>query len=195
MSKFKKILYVYGSLLFVFLLALGITFSAFTDKGEILGSTFNTGSIDILFYKDVASPLDSTNLIDVLNGPNFSGIKPQWQEDYLMKLYNNGSSQLMLTSNANYETANDPDDLRQYIYAEVFQWADNNNDGQLDDGELGQSLGKKTFTKWKTEGIEIGNFNPGESRGYVIRFSTDDLSDTKQSSTAVIDFEFNAVGI
>lgn len=196
MTKLKKAALVYGSLVLMLLLVVGVTFAAFTDKSKILGSSFSVGSADLKLLQDLAGGVDSANLVDELTGPTFDGIYPFWVGDYLVKIYNNATSSVNLTSNANYETANDPDDIRQIVFVEPFEWDDTNNDGLLDVGELGASLGARdTIIKYKTVGYDFGALNSGEIKGIVLRFSTDSVSDTKQGASGIFDFEFDSVGL
>lgn len=178
-----------------FLLIGGLTYAAFMDKGRILGSSFSVGSSDIKLLSDLAGTLDSSNLLDELMGPSFAKIAPYWKQDYPIKIYNNGTDTLDISSTANYETANDPQELRQIIFVEPLDWSDSNNNGAVDEGEISASYGKKTIVKWKTEGFLLGPVNQGETKGYVLRFSTDTISDTKQGATAMFDFEFNAAPV
>lgn len=192
--KRKKTLLTAFSILSLVVLT-GIAVAAFGDKGEILGSTFTVGSADIKLLKDTFGDTSSNNLADEIDGPSFSNIGPNWTQDYVVKIYNNASTPIELTSNADYETANDPDDLRQLIFVEMFKYNDADNDGEHDVGELSPSLGKKTIVKWKTEGFSIGTVNPGAVQGALLRFSTDSVSDTKQGASAIFDFEFDSLGI
>ncbi len=176
-------------------LASGVTVAAFGDKGDILGSSFSVGSADIKLLKDLAGPTSASNLTDTLPGPKFSNIGPNWRQDYPLKLYNNASGHIQLTSVSNYETANDPDELRQIIYVEPINWGDPNNNGIVEDNELGSSFGRKTIIKWKTEGFDLSSMASGSVKGMILRFSTDAVSDTKQGKTAVFDFIFNSLGL
>jgi len=193
MIRLKKYLVVYGSLLVVLLCLVGVVYAAFSDKGKVLGSSFSVGNADIKFLVEPSLGIDSSNLADEMPGPSFTNIGQNWQKDYPIKIYNNGTYQMKLTSHSNYLTVNDPDDLRTYIYAEFFPWNDTNNDGVPGENEFGVSLGRKTITKWKTEGFDVGAFTPGEVKGLVIRFSTDSLSDSKQARNAIYDFEFDSI--
>ena len=175
--------------------AVGITWAAFSDKGKVLGSTFSVGNSDIKLLENIGGTTSQDNLKDELSGPNFINLTPNWTQDYPLKIYNNGSTALQITSNSEYETANDPDDLRSYIYVEPMDWDDSNGNGQLDSGEEGLSYGKKSITKWKTEGFDFGTINMGTTRGFILRFSTTSLSDTKQGKTGSYDFEINAIQI
>ncbi len=191
-EKKKYLIYALGFLALISLIA-GVTLAAFTDKAEVLGSTFSVGSADLKFLKDLPLGTDPTNLVDELPGPSFSNIGQTWSADYPLKLINNGTSGISITSRAYYETANDPAELRADINVEILEWNDANSDGVLDSGEIGLSLAKKTITKWKTEGIGVGQINPGQTRPLVLRFSTQNLSSTKQGKSALFDFEFESV--
>jgi len=170
----------------------GITYAAFMDKSSVLGSSFSVGSSDIKLLSNVSGTVESSNLTDELAGPAFANIVPYWQKDYLIKVYNKASSQVKLTSNALYETAQDPEDLRQLIFIEPLEWKDENLNGIVDAGEEKTGYGKKTLIKWKTEGINLGDIPQGEIKGLILRFSTENLSDSKQGASALFDFEFNA---
>jgi len=176
-------------------LVAGVAVAAFGDKGEILGSNFSIGSADIKLFKDLSGGTTPENLVDELNGPAFANISPNWSEDYPLKIFNNAPTHIQLTSNAYYVTANDPDELRQIIYVEPINWGDANNDGVVEESELGSSFGKKTIIKWKTEGYDLSSVAPGAVKGIVLRFSTDNVSDTKQGKSAIFDFEFDSLGI
>ena len=140
----KKLLFLSCSLLLI-AGATGFAIAAFGDKAEILGSSFSVGSADIKFLQDLTAGAQEGNLTDQLSGPNFVNISANWSQDYLMKIYNNATGHIALTSNANYETINDPDELRQIIYIEPFNWNDANNNGLLDEGELGFFLWQKNY--------------------------------------------------
>ncbi len=174
---------------------LGATYAAFSDKATYTGSTFSVASADLKLLNDVSLGIEETNLVDTKPGPSFQNIAPSWHQDYLVKLYNNATTPLTVTSYSNYETVNDPDELRQLIYCEIIPWDDVNGNGVVDTDELGTSLGMKTLIKWKTEGVVLGQINMGEAKGYVLRFNTlSNFSETKQGKSAIFDFEFNAVG-
>jgi len=98
----KKKLIRIAAVSFVLALMAGIAFAAFGDKGEILGSTFTVASADIKFLEDLTLGIDPNNLVDELPGPIFSNIRPEWSENYLVKIYNNGTASLQLSSNADY---------------------------------------------------------------------------------------------
>src|SRR3990167_8977967 len=106
---------------------------------------------------------------------------------------NGSDGNVMLTSNANYLTANDTAELRSIINVEPIEWNDANSNGVVDEAELGNSLGKKTIIKWKTEGFDLGVVSGGGVKGLVLRFSTDSVSSTKQGQSATYDFDFNSI--
>lgn len=171
-------------------LVAGVGYAAFGDRADILGASVSVGSADLKLLDDLAGGVVTENLVDSMAGPVFESISPGWFEDYPLKLFNNGSSDLSLVTHADYITANDPDDLRGIIYVEPMVWDDANNDGVVDALEIGTSYGKKTVIKWKTEGFVLGTLNTGGVGGYVLRFSTDTIPDTKQGAVGVFDFTF-----
>ena len=176
-------------------LSVGVVYAAFSDKGKYTGSSFNVASADIKILNDVALGIVASNLVEEKPGPTFNNVSPSWASDYPIKIYNNATSTLTITSNAYYETINDPDELRSYIYCEILEWNDANTNGTVETGELGTSLGNKTLLKWKTEGITIGNINQGEVKGYILRFTTTSTFPlTKQGKSGLFDFEFTSVG-
>lgn len=177
------------------IIGIGSTVAFFGDQASILGSSFSVGSADIKFLTDLAGGTNVENLTDQLSGPVFASVSPNWTENYYLKIFNNATGNVQLTSNSNYETANDPDDLRQIIYVEPFEWDDLNNNGLLDEGELGASFGKKTIIKWKTEGYDLGTVSTGSIKGLLLKFSTASIPDSKQGKTAIFDFIFNSVGM
>lgn len=191
----KKAVYSFSLLVLVVLLTVGITLTAFTDKAKILGATFSIGSADIKLLDIIGGGTDSTNLLEEKQGPVFSSISSNWTEDYSVQIYNSALTDVHLTSNAYYETANDPAELRQITFVEPFEWNDINSDGIVDEGELGATYGRKTIIKWKTEGYDLGVLPAGTVKSLVLRFSTDLVSETKQGTSAIFDFEFSSIGL
>lgn len=173
----------------------GMALAGFKDTTKLLGSTFSVGSADIKLLEDLSQGVVTENLADQIPAPTFGNITPNWTQDYLLKIYNNATTNVQIASNSEYTTANDPDDLRSYIFVEPFNWNDTNNNGVLDNGELGSSFGKKSIVKWKTEGFDLGTLGTGSVKGFVLRFTTDNLSDTKQGKTGVYDFIFDAISL
>ena len=195
MKKIPNKYAVFIAVLVTILVVSGVTYAAFSDKAKQTGASFSVGSSDIKLLKSITGGVDADNLADEISGPSFSNITPSWTSDYALKVYNNATTSIQLTSNANYLTANDPDDLRSILYVEPIGWNDTNSNGIGDAGETGVSYGRKTFVKWKTEGYDFGQVTPGSIKGLLLRFSTDAVSDTKQGKSAVFDFEFNSVGL
>jgi len=196
-KKMKKPFYIYGSLVLLVLLTLGVTFATFTDKANFVGTTFSVASSDIKLLNVYNGGTDPSNLVDSKPGPTFSNITPFWYEDYVVQIYNNGTGPLNLTSKATYLTANDPEELRQIIYVEMYDWEDTNGDGIPQQPEFDEhSLdGRKTIIKWNTQGFNLGLLPEGEVRTLVLRFSTDGISPAKQGSGILFDFSFDATGI
>lgn len=189
-----KVSAVFLMLFFLFLTA-GATYAVLTDKAKILGASFSVGSADIRLLSDVTGGVDPANLVDEMPGPSFEGVGPYWSKDYLVKIYNNSATAVALTTNAYYETVNDPAELRQIIFVEPFGWADADSDGVVDAGELGASLGRKTIVKWKTEGFDLGTLDSGVVKSLVLRLSTDSVAESKFGATALFNFEFNSAGL
>ena len=173
----------------------GVTYATFGDKGKLTGSKFSVGSSDLKILAAYDAPITPDNLVDEKPGPEFNNIVPNWQDEYKLKLYNNGTTGVKVTSNAYYETVNDPDDLRTYIFVEPIVWDDMNNNAIVDAGEEGASLGKKSIVKWKTEGYDLGNLESGQVKSLILKFSVDSLSDTKQGKTGIFDFVFDSESI
>lgn len=190
MAKIKYIL----PIAVLFSLLIGVAYGAFMDKGKILGSSFSMGSADLKFLNNLTLGAVQTNLVDEKQGPQFTNIGPNWSKEYYTKIYNNATESLILTSNAYYETANDPDDLRSILFIEIFNWNDD-NDGVFEDGELGTSFGRKTIVKWKTEGYNLGTLENGSIKSLVLKFSTDTVAESKQGKSGTFDFEFGATGV
>lgn len=193
MNKLKKVIFALGGILLITVAFIGVTAAAFTDQAKVLGSTFSTGSADLKFISGLSGGADPSNITDELPGPSFTNIGATWEGDYLMKIVNYGSGTIQISSHAFYETESDPDSLRSEIEAAIYKWNDNNEDGNLDPGEEGELISKKTIIKWKTEGINLGEIHAGEIKPLIIRFSTNDMSPTKQGKNGVFDFEFDSI--
>ena len=192
----KKTFYIYGSLVLLILLTLGVTFATFTDNAKFIGTTFSVASSDIKLLDVIGGGTDPSNLVDNKAGPSFENITPEWFEDYVVQVYNNGTGPVNLTSTANYQTADDPAELRQIIFVEIFDWEDANADGIPQESEYtSSSYGAKTIIKWNTVGFDLGVLPQGEVRTLLVRFSTTSVSPTKQGAGMLFDFEFNALGL
>jgi hypothetical protein len=193
----KKSFYVYGSLVLLVLLTLGVTFATFTDKADFLGTTLSVASSDIKLLAVYNGGLDPSNLVDSKPGPTFTNVSSSWHEDYVVQIYNNATGPLNLTSKATYEVDNDPDELRQIIFVEMFDWEDANGDAipQQEEFEQHSLDGAKTIVKWNTQGFDLGTLPQGEVRTLVLRFSTNTISPTKQGKGIIFDFSFDALGM
>lgn len=191
--KKNKLFYLIGSSLIVISLIAGITYAAFSDKAKVLGSSFSVGSANLMFLESLSMGTDPSNYKDELPGPTFTNIGPGWTQDYLVKLISMASSKITISTNAFYETVNDPDDLRSDINVEIIKWYDTNQNGIVDEGEEGPVVGKKTIIKWKTEGFTLGDLYYGQVMELILRFSAPTISALKQGASAVFDFEFNSI--
>ena len=171
----------------------GVAFAALSNKVLLKGFAFKTATVELKFLKDLSIGSFSENLTSEISGVSFDGISNGWATDYLVKIHNTSSNSLQVKSFANYTTAEDPASLRYSLYVEVFPWNDINNNGVLDEGELGTSYGVKNFVKWKTEGFSLGDFETNKTYGYVLRFTADGITDSKQGQSGNFDFEFGVL--
>ncbi|MBD3366114.1 hypothetical protein GF360_02095 [candidate division WWE3 bacterium] len=193
----KKALYVYGSLVLLLVLTLGVTFATFTDTLDFGGAMFSVANSEVKLLDAIGGGIDPSNLVDSKPGPQFDNVAGGWFADYPVEIYSNATTDVNLWSWANYEdvAVNDPAELRQYIYVEILDWTDANGDGMPEQSEFGSSYGRKTILKWNTEGIDLGTLSPGEVRSLALRFSVDSLSNAKQGESLLYDFEFEALGL
>lgn len=179
----------------VLFLVVGITYAAFVDKATFSTSTFSVGSADIRLLPELDKAPNQQTPQDELQGPEFLGISPDWVVDFPVKVYNNSGSPINLMSFANYETANDPHELRYEIDVEPMVWDDSDGDGIPTEAELSAPLGKKNFVKWKSEGFDLGTLAASEVKGVVLRFSTgSSMPKSTEGSTGVFDFQFISTG-
>jgi hypothetical protein len=157
------------------------------------GVAFKTSTVELKFFKDIASSAVAENLTSEISGVAFDNIINGWSNDYLVKIQNTSANPLQVKSFANYSTADDPASLRYSLYVEVIPWNDSNNNGLAEETELSTSLGVKSFVKWKTEGFDLGSFESNKSYGYVLRFTADGITDSKQGQSGAFDFEFGVL--
>ncbi len=167
------------------------TKAAFQSSGSVSDVTFKVGGVDIKLLEDLSQGPSESNLKTSKAGLTFQDLFPGWTKDYPLKIYNNGTLSINVISTAYYETANDPAGLREYIFAELFPWNDQNSDGIVDTDELGTSLGKKSIVKWKTEGYVLGDLIPSGTQGLLVRFTAGNIPDTKMGQQAKYTFEFS----
>ena len=192
----KKIFYIYICIALLSITSLGIVLAAFTYKNKYLGSTFTIGSAVIKLFQDLTAGPEPSNLTDELPGPAFQNISDGWQFDYPIKIFNSGSTTINLSSRANHTTANDPDNLRDIIYVEIFEWNDSNFNGIFDLEEKGTSLyAPKTILRWKNDGIQMGQIDSWQTRSYLLSFSTPSVTDSKQGKSGIFDFEFDSLSL
>ncbi len=193
-SRVKKPFYVYGSLILLVILTLGVTFATFTDRAKFENASISVASSDIKLLDVVGGGVDPSNLVDSKPGPVFSEIHNYWVEDYPVQIYNNGTAPVQLSSKADYENleVNDPEYLREEIRVDIYEWDDANDDGIPQQDELGGTHGSKTILGWKNTGYDdLGIINEGEVKSLVIRFTANDI-DNKQGAAMLYDFRFNS---
>lgn len=171
----------------------GVAFAALSNKVLLKGFSFKTSTVELKFLKDLSLGSGSENLTSEISGVSFDSIVNGWSSDYLVKIQNTSGSSLQVKSYSNYTTAEDPASLRYSLYVEIFPWNDLNNNGIADDGELGTSLGVKNFVKWKTEGFDLGEFISNKNYGFMLRFTADGITDSKQGQSGNFDFEFGVL--
>jgi hypothetical protein len=171
----------------------GVALAALSNKVLLKGAMFTTSTVELKFLRNLSSNVENENLTSELSGISFDGITNDWITTYPVKLVNKSGSSMNVSSYANYTTANDPASLRYSLNVEIFKWNDSNNNGVLDEGELGDSLGRKTFVKWKTEGFALGSFEPNVVQSYVLQFTAESITDSKQGATGSFDFEFGVM--
>lgn len=188
-TKVRRIL----SFILAGVLVSGVAYAAISNKVFMKGATFTTTNIEIKFIKDNTNNTDVSNLVSEIQGVSFDNIYNYWTQDYPVKILNTSSNTLKIVSYANYTTAEDPANLRYSLFVEVFDWNDENNDGQLTDNEIGKSYGKKNFVKWKTEGFDLGELGVIAIRPLVLRFSAENLTESKIGQTGRFDFEFGVM--
>jgi len=174
---------------------MGVAYAAFTDQSKFAGSRFSIASADIKLLNDLAGGTDALNLVDTKPVPSYDSISPGWVQDYLVKLYNNGTQTVTLTSNMDYLTTNDPSTIREVLYMEPYDWTDADNDGVVDEGEQGVSYGRKAFTAWKTTGFNFGQVDAGTVKALIMRFSVGNVTNAKMGAVGIFDFMFDSVGI
>jgi len=171
----------------------GVALAALSNKVLMKGAVFTTSTVELKFLKNLSLNVENENLTSELSGISFVDITNDWVNTYPIKLVNVSNSALNVSSFANYATANDPASLRYSLNVEIFKWNDINNNGTVEEGELGESLGRKNFVKWKTEGFSLGSFESKNVKSFVLQFSAEGITDSKQGATGSFDFEFGVM--
>jgi len=193
--KVRKSFLTLGSVLIVASALMGVAYASFTDQAKFAGSRFSIGSADLKLLNDLAGGTGASNLVDTKPVPSYDNISPGWIQNYLIKIYNNGTQAMTLTSNLDYLTANDPATIREVLYMEPYEWNDANNNGLFDgETEQGVSYGKKAFTAWKSTGFSFGQLNGGETKSLIMRFSVGSITNSKMGAVGTFDFMFDGVG-
>jgi len=185
-NKFKRFL----SFILAGIFISGVAYAAISNKIFMKGALFTTANVEIKFLRDLSKTSKVDNLATELTGVSFDNIYNYWTTDYLVKLTNTSGSNVNVSSYSNYITADDPASLRYSLFVELIKWNDLNSNGVVDEGEMQESLGKKSFVKWKTEGFNLGTFETDKIYSYILRFSAENLTDSKIGQSGKFDFEF-----
>lgn len=188
-AKFKRIL----SFLLAGVLISGVAYAAISSKIFMKGALFTTANVELKFLRDHSGGNTQDNLVSEIEGVSFDNIYNYWSTDYLVKLVNISARDTKIVSYSNYITAEDPASLRYSLFVEILNWNDSNNNGVVDEGEIGESLGRKNFVKWKTEGFDLGIFPQNNVKSFILRFSAENLTDAKIGQSGKFDFEFGIV--
>lgn len=184
-----------GSLLVMAVGLMGVAYASFTDQSKFMGSRFSIGSADLKLLNDLAGGTGASNLVDTKPVPSYDNISPGWSSNYLIKVYNNGTQPVTLSSKMDYLTSNDLMDIRELLYMEPYAWDDANNDGLADEVEQGISYGRKLFTAWKSTGFNFGELGAGDTKALIMRFSADNIANVKMGAVGTFDFMFDSVGL
>ncbi|MFA5776517.1 MAG: hypothetical protein WC988_03125 [Patescibacteria group bacterium] len=194
--KIRKSFLTLGSVLLVAGALMGVAYASFTDQSKFAGSRFSIGSADLKLLNDLAGGTGVSNLVDTKPVPSYDNISPGWIQNYLIKIYNNGTQAMTLTSNMDYLTVNDSATIREVLYMEPYDWNDANNNGLFDgESEQGISYGRKAFTAWKSTGFDFGQLNGGATKALIMRFSVGNITNSKMGAVGTFDFMFDGVGI
>ena len=180
----------------------GVAAAAFEEKVSVLGTTFTVGEMGgvpapvgsntaLKLLKTNSGGSDSGNLADTVNGPAFNDVNQTWTQTFSIKLFNKGDKTLAVSSGATY--ISDPDTLRDDLFVEILDWNDSNNNGTVEESEIGASHGHDTILRMKNDTFNMGDISPSAVKGYVLRFDGSGLSEANVGKTAVYDFVFTAV--
>jgi hypothetical protein len=175
---------------------MGVVYASLSDQSKFAGSRFSVASADLKLLADLSGGTGVANLVDSKPAPSYDNVSSQWSDAYLLKVYNNGTQPVTLTSNMDYATANDPSSLREVLYMEPVEWFDANNNGLVDgEGEQGVSYGKKVFTAWKSTGFNFGQLEAGATKALIMKFSAGTIASSKMGAVGTFDFMFDSVGL
>lgn len=166
----------------------GTSFTIGTSSGEPGGTTGNTA---LKILKSNTAAASGSNLADTITGPAFENVNTTWVQTLPVKLFNKGTKTLAIVSGATY--VSDPDTLRDDLYIEILAWNDTNNNGTVQEAEIGQSFGKNTILRFKNDTFALGDLTANSTKGYVLRFDGTGLSDANIGKTAIYDFIFTGV--
>lgn len=184
---------------FCIMLMAGGVYAAISETVKITGTTFNVGTTFgggsggpsetntmLKMYTDLSGSNADSNLADSVSGPVYNDVNDTWSNDYAVKIYNKGSTNMTLVAKADY--IDDPNTLRDDIYVTIIEWNDSNSDGIVDTSELGATYGNDTILRLRNDTFALGSISAGETRGFVYRFDGSGLSEANASQSAIYDF-------
>lgn len=181
------------------------TSAVFEESVKVAGTSFSVGAppgdvevpIDtntaLKMMGDLSGQPVSGNLFDSVSGMEFGYIHSEWTDEMAIKIHNQGDINLDLISKADY--VNDPRPLRDRIYVEVLAWNDTNGNGLVDVGEVGASYGRDTILRWRNDTFPLGEIQPDETRGFVLKFDGSGITPAVEGATAVYDFVFTGIEV
>ncbi len=195
MNNLKKVFYAYGSLILLLVVLVGVTFATFTSEATVDPTMVTVASTSIKLMDGFRPTVDPAFLTNMLPGPTFEDITDDWSEDYVVQIYNTGTTDVSLVSRSDYVVPDDPTEVRQALHVTFYEWTDTNGDGAIQEDEfLDTSYGDRTIVRWKTQGFDLGVLHPQELRTFVLRFTAPGLTDAHQGQMFMFKFSFEGLG-
>lgn len=190
-------------LTFTLLTLIGATYALFEETVQVSSASFkivsttdgeiNGGNTDLKILLNTGLASEGANLDDEVPGPIFDSVSKNWTADYPIKLFNNGDKTLEIISKADY--VSDVDVLRDDLYIEILTWNDANNNGLVDSGEVGDSFERDTILRWRNDTFILDQIAPNETKGYILRFDGEGLTDINIGMQALYNFEFTGTEV
>lgn len=168
------------------------TYAAFTAQATISGMNFSTGNAALKLFGNMGytNAGNNGNLTTNLPGNAFQGIGPFWSGEYRFKYFNTGSVKLITSLQVQYPAESQT--LAENIFVETLLWNDLNGNGQAEVSDTYEVLAaEQPLANLKTTPVPLGQLNPGNPRGVVLKFSTDDMPSETQNQTMNFSFLIN----
>jgi len=192
MKKILKSLFIVSATLVILVTA---TQAVWTAETKVYNdNSFKTGNADLQVWDKNYS---GEGWQDSINAPTFDDIYPNWEQDYSLKVKNNGTVNLAVTLNQEWKGGwanwKDPNGLRHHIWLEVWKFNDDNNNNKLwDSGEdVGGRLGKRKLSLLDDSPINLGEIDEGGYQWYLFRFTADGLDGLENSTLQKYTFVFD----